>query len=154
MSTTPSHAPSGERVEVAVAVALQVLDLREELGVRLPAREDRHLVPVRERGVDGVAAEELRPAENEQLHPGYRSIARADRVDAEREGVDGHALVRVVDERVHLEVLRQPQRQPAVRLEAGAAEVARVGDARLEHRHRNAARIELADDLRERLVEG
>jgi hypothetical protein len=66
----------GERTEIAVAVSLQVLDLREELGVRLPACEDRHLVPARERRVDRLAAEELRASEDEQLHAGYRSIAR------------------------------------------------------------------------------
>jgi hypothetical protein len=49
---------------------VQVLDLRKELGVRLPAREDRHVVPAGECGVDGVPAEELRSAENEQLHAG------------------------------------------------------------------------------------
>ena len=69
-------ASARERVERAVAVADEMLDLRKQLGVRLAAREDRHLVPVGERGVDGVPAEELRPAEDEQLHPRYRSIAR------------------------------------------------------------------------------
>src|SRR4029077_4606101 len=51
-----------ERTEVAVAIAGEVLDLREELRVRLPAREDRDVVPGGEGGVDGMAAEELRPA--------------------------------------------------------------------------------------------
>ena len=67
---------SGERAEVAVAVAGQVLHVREQIRVRLPAREDRHLVAVRERGVDDVPPEEDRAAEDEQLHPRYRSIAR------------------------------------------------------------------------------
>jgi len=53
-----------QRIEVAVAVAVKLLDLREELRVRLPAREGRDLVPARERAVDGRAAEELRPSEN------------------------------------------------------------------------------------------
>jgi hypothetical protein len=59
-----------KRVKVAVAVTLQALRLGKELGVRLAAREDRHLVAAGERGVDRVAAEELRSAEDEQLHAG------------------------------------------------------------------------------------
>src|SRR5581483_10174367 len=69
-------APAGERVELAVAVALQVLDLREELGIRLAAGEDRDVVSVGERRVDRVPPQELRAAEDEQPHPGYLSIAR------------------------------------------------------------------------------
>jgi len=49
---------------------LQVLDLRKELRVRLSPGEDRHLVSAGKRGVHGVPAEELRAAENEQLHAG------------------------------------------------------------------------------------
>src|SRR5205814_5492344 len=59
---------AAERVELAVAVAVQMLDLGKELGVRPAAREDRHLVPAGEGSVDRVAAEELRPAEDEQAH--------------------------------------------------------------------------------------
>jgi hypothetical protein len=43
---------------------VQLLDLREELRVRLTTRERRDLVPARERALDGRAAEELRSAEN------------------------------------------------------------------------------------------
>jgi hypothetical protein len=57
-------APVAERVEVTVAVAVELLDLGEELRVRLASREGRDLVPARKRAVDGRAAEELRPAEN------------------------------------------------------------------------------------------
>jgi hypothetical protein len=53
-----------QRVEAAVTVAVKLLDLREELGVRLPAREGRDLVPARKRAFDGRAAEELGSAEN------------------------------------------------------------------------------------------
>jgi hypothetical protein len=53
-----------QRVEVVVTVAVKLLDFREELRVRLPAREGRDFVPERERAVDGRAAEELRSAEN------------------------------------------------------------------------------------------
>src|SRR5439155_2660623 len=65
-----------ERTELAVAVAVQVLDVREELGIRATAREDRHLVTLGERGLDRVAAEELGASEHQQLHLSYRSIAR------------------------------------------------------------------------------
>ena len=57
-----------ERREVAVAVAAELLRLGEELGVRLAAVEERHLVPALERGFRCGAAEELRPAEDQQLH--------------------------------------------------------------------------------------
>jgi hypothetical protein len=43
---------------------VKLLDLREELGVRLPAREGRDLVPARKRAFDGRAAEKLGSAEN------------------------------------------------------------------------------------------
>src|SRR5205807_6968242 len=65
-----------ERLEVAVAVAAEVLGLGEEVRVRLPAREERDVVARREGGVDRVTAEELRPAEDEQPHAPYRAIAR------------------------------------------------------------------------------
>ena len=68
MSTTASKLAPAQRVEVAVAVAAQLLDVREELGPRLAAVEHRHVVAARERGVDRVAAEELRAAENEDAH--------------------------------------------------------------------------------------
>jgi hypothetical protein len=57
-----------EGVETAVAVALKALGLREQLRVRLAAREDRHLVTATERLLDDGATEELRPAEDEQPH--------------------------------------------------------------------------------------
>ena len=57
-----------ERAEVVVAVAAQLLDLGEELGPRLPAVEQRDLVAPLECDVDGVAAEELRAAENQDAH--------------------------------------------------------------------------------------
>ncbi len=56
------------RVEVAVAVAAQLLDGREELGPRLAAVEERHVVAAFERRVDDVAAEELGSAEDEDAH--------------------------------------------------------------------------------------
>jgi hypothetical protein len=57
-----------QHVEVAVAVAVQMLGIGEEVGVRLAPREDRDVVPGVERSVDGLASEELRSAEDEQLH--------------------------------------------------------------------------------------
>ena len=57
-----------ERREPAVAVAAQLLDLGKELGVRLATVEERDLVAARERRLDRRAAEELRPAEDEQSH--------------------------------------------------------------------------------------
>ena len=57
-----------ERGQVAVAVAAQLLDVREQLGPRLAAVEERHVVAAFERRVDDVAAEELRSAENEDAH--------------------------------------------------------------------------------------
>ena len=65
---TASHSRPSSAREVAVAVAAQLLGLREEPGVRLPAGEDRDLVPARERRLDDRAAEEHRAAEDEQPH--------------------------------------------------------------------------------------
>ena len=76
MSTTPSQRAAGESVEVAVAVADEMLDVGEELRIRLPAREDRDVVAGGERCVDRVPSKELCPAEDEQLHVRYLSIAR------------------------------------------------------------------------------
>ena len=60
---------AGERGEVAVAVAVQLLDVREELGPRAAAVERGHGVPARERDLARVAAAELRAAEDEDAHP-------------------------------------------------------------------------------------
>jgi hypothetical protein len=57
-------AAAGQRVELAVPVAAQFLDLGIEIGVRLAAVEQRQLVIALERRVDDRAAEELRPAED------------------------------------------------------------------------------------------
>ena len=62
------EAPPVECREVTVAVAAELLDVRKELGARLPAVEERHDVPARERGIDRMAAKELRAAENEDAH--------------------------------------------------------------------------------------
>ena len=55
-------------LEVAVAVAVQMLGVGEELGVGLPPRKQRDAVARVECSIDGVASEELRSAEDEQLH--------------------------------------------------------------------------------------
>ena len=59
-------AATREQGEVSLAVALQLLDLREELGVRLPAVEERQLVPAGERGLGGRPAEELGAADDQE----------------------------------------------------------------------------------------
>jgi hypothetical protein len=60
--------PSLERRKVAVPVAAELLDCGEELRVRLPAIEHRHLVAAGQRLLDDGPSEELRPAENQQPH--------------------------------------------------------------------------------------
>jgi hypothetical protein len=55
-----------QRLEVAVAIAAQLLDLREELRIRLSAVEQRQLVIAREGAFDDRAAEELRAAEDQK----------------------------------------------------------------------------------------
>ena len=92
MSTTASKLAPAQRVEVAVAVAAQLLDIREELGPRLAAVEERHLVTVVERGVDDVTAEELRPAENEHAHYAHPMHIR------HAEPSDYGAVIGVVDQ--------------------------------------------------------
>src|SRR5439155_11449526 len=54
--------------EVPFAIAAELLGLGEELGVRLPAVEEGDLVPARQGRFDCRAAEELRSAEDEELH--------------------------------------------------------------------------------------
>jgi hypothetical protein len=55
-----------ECLEVAVAVSAELLDVREQVGIRVSAIEERDIVPDRERRVDDRAAEELRPAEDQK----------------------------------------------------------------------------------------
>src|SRR5439155_13406013 len=55
-----------EDVEPAVAVAVEHLRAREEVGIRLAARERRHLVAVRERGLGGRASRESCPADDQK----------------------------------------------------------------------------------------
>ena len=84
-------APALERGEVAFAISAQLLGLGEELGVRLAPVEEGHLVAAGERVLDRRAPEELRPAEDEQLHSGTVSPAlwifdwrQVDRVGSDR----------------------------------------------------------------------
>ena len=57
-----------EGAEAAVAVAEHVLDLREKAGIREAAVEERQLVAGLERCLDESAPDELRAAEDEDLH--------------------------------------------------------------------------------------
>jgi hypothetical protein len=52
-------------VQVAVPVAAQLLDLREQVGIRLAAREDADLVAVRKRRFNDRAPQELRPTQDQ-----------------------------------------------------------------------------------------
>src|SRR4029079_17871644 len=65
--------PSGERREVARAIALHVLGVREEAWVRAAAVEERHRVTARKSGLDDRPTDELRTTEDEQLHAGTPS---------------------------------------------------------------------------------
>jgi hypothetical protein len=56
-----------ERSEVAIAIAMQLLELRKELGTRLAAVEECDIVAARERRFDDVAAEEDRPTEDQDV---------------------------------------------------------------------------------------
>ena len=67
---TASQVAAAERVEVAVAVAVQVLGLREQARVRLAAVEERQLVAAAQRLLGGGAPEELGAAEEQEPHPG------------------------------------------------------------------------------------
>ena len=59
---------SGERAEVAVAVAAELFDAGEQVGPRPAAVEQGHVVTAFQGGVDHVAAEEERAAEDEDPH--------------------------------------------------------------------------------------
>ncbi|MBA3242662.1 MAG: hypothetical protein H0T60_15660, partial [Acidobacteria bacterium] len=59
----PAAATQG--IEIAVAVAAQLLDLREEFGVVPATIEERYHVAASERRFDKVATEKHRPAENQ-----------------------------------------------------------------------------------------
>ena len=61
--------PQG-RVLVGGAVAAQLLHVRKELRSRLPAVEERRLVPLLERRVHERSSEKPRTAEDEDSHPG------------------------------------------------------------------------------------
>src|SRR5207247_779020 len=65
-----------ERAQVPVAVAAQLLGLREQLRVGLAAVEERHLVAASKRRLDRGTAEELGPAKDEKLHLTTSSGAR------------------------------------------------------------------------------
>src|SRR5262249_54248855 len=58
---------TGERVQPAVAVADELLDLGIEIRVGVAAVEERPLVPAAEGGVGDRPADELRPAEEQEL---------------------------------------------------------------------------------------
>ena len=58
--------PATEHVEPAVAVAVEHLGVREEAGVRLAARERRHLVAALERGLGRGASREPRSADDQK----------------------------------------------------------------------------------------
>src|SRR5262249_19781057 len=64
--------PPAQRLEVAVAIALQLLHLGEELRVRPAAVERRHLVLARERRLDQRAPDEPRPTEQQQPHATFQ----------------------------------------------------------------------------------
>ena len=68
--------PTLEGREIAVPVALEPLNLRKQIRVRSTAVEKRHLVPSLERGLDEVAADEQRAAEDEQPHLPWNSGVR------------------------------------------------------------------------------
>src|SRR5205085_10297156 len=73
-----------ERGQVAVAVAVQVLHIGKERGIRATAVEERQLVPPLERRLRDRAADEQRAAQDEQLHAaplpnrGFRSATPTD----------------------------------------------------------------------------
>src|SRR4029078_10582457 len=54
-----------EQLEVVLPVAVHLLDLREEAGVRPPAVEERQPRPAAERPLRDRPAEELRPAQDQ-----------------------------------------------------------------------------------------
>ena len=57
-----------ESGEVVLAVAVEFFGLGEKLGIRLAAVEERDLVTSAEGGLNGRTTEELRAAQNEELH--------------------------------------------------------------------------------------
>jgi hypothetical protein len=59
---------TGERLESAVAIAQQLLDLCVQSGIRLAPVEDRHRVPSFESNLDNVPPEKDCSAEDENLH--------------------------------------------------------------------------------------
>jgi hypothetical protein len=63
-----------ECCDVAVPIAAQLLELREEVRVLPPAVEERDVVAARERGLDDVTPDEDRPAEDEKVQRPLRSI--------------------------------------------------------------------------------
>ena len=56
---------SAQGSEVAVSVAVELLDVREQVRIGLAACERRDLMALRERRIDDRAPQELRPAEDQ-----------------------------------------------------------------------------------------
>jgi hypothetical protein len=61
------EATAEQRIQPAAAVAAELLCLGEELGIRSTAVEERQLVAGREGRLCYGAADELRPAEDQEL---------------------------------------------------------------------------------------
>jgi len=72
-------ASASQPIEAAVAVAADLLELREEAGVPLAAVEERELVAAGGGALDEVAAEEGRAAEDQELHSPQAYVPRAPR---------------------------------------------------------------------------
>ena len=62
------EAPALERGEIVLTVAVDMLGVRKELGVRATAVEERQLVAALECCLDDGAPDELRAAQDQQLH--------------------------------------------------------------------------------------
>jgi hypothetical protein len=64
-----------QRSEITRAITDEALHLQVQLGIRLAAIEERHLVTRRERSIRHGSPEEARPAEEEELHASSASPA-------------------------------------------------------------------------------
>ena len=109
-------------------------------------------MPAGERRLGDRPAEELRPAEDQDPQWNLctaRQTASAPNSSASTGIRSSAAWISFAN----WKSARQPHRQEAVGLDAGAREEAAVGDADLEQRDRDPVRVELADHARERVEE-
>jgi hypothetical protein len=72
-------APPAQDVQPAIPIPAQLLHLREEIGIVLPAIEQRHPMPARPRGLHQMSPQEHGAAQDQHVHGLLRLVSRIPR---------------------------------------------------------------------------